>query len=69
MNEESLLNLLQQKLLAHPDYTQLAHKLKSDVQTHPTRDEQRTILSALRYSSLEHSCFLICEISFFQQVL
>jgi len=47
MNGESLLNLLQQKLLAHPDYTQLAHRLKSDVQTHPTRDEQRTILSAL----------------------
>ncbi|KAL5254517.1 hypothetical protein ACHWQZ_G014087 [Mnemiopsis leidyi] len=47
MNGESLLSLLQQKLLAHPDYTQLAHKLKCDVQTHPTRDEQRTILSAL----------------------
>lgn len=47
MNGESLLNVLQQKLLSHPDYAQLAHKLKCDVQTHPTRDEQRTILSAL----------------------
>lgn len=47
MNGESLLNVLQQKLVAHPDYAQLTHKLKCDVQTHPTRDEQRTIISAL----------------------
>lgn len=47
MDGDSLLSVLQQKLLSHPDYTQITHKLKCDVQAHPTRHEQRALLSAL----------------------
>lgn len=47
MDGDSLLSVLQQKLLSHPEYTQITHKLKCDVQAHPTRHEQRALISAL----------------------